>query len=33
MSHPLCLVSRAQNALARAMALYAKQNNSIELMS
>lgn len=26
-------VSRAQNALARAMALYAKQNNSIELMS
>ena len=27
------LVSRAQNALARAMALYAKQNNSIELMS
>ena len=29
----LFLVSRAQNALARAMALYAKQNNSIELMS
>ena len=29
----LISVSRAQNALARAMALYAKQNNSIELMS